>query len=164
LDSQQRCEESAAPPARTVLVAIDFSDCSRLAIHKARTLAGQGGRILALHVIERDFVKRCIRLGLGDEGQIKKTLFLRAKQKLRDLLRGQGLDGQDVEMVVCEGVPFLEINRRAVEGGAEMIIMGTCGKAAGMNAIFFGNTTEKVLRFITRPVLCVPPGVEYRME
>jgi len=43
-----------------------------------------------------------------------------------------------------------------------MIIMGSKGKAEDMKTIFFGSTTEKVLRFITRPVLCVPPEVDYR--
>jgi hypothetical protein len=30
--------------------------------------------------------------------------------------------------------------------------------AGDSEAIFFGGTAEKVLRFISRPVLCVPPS------
>jgi len=101
---------------------------------------------------------------LGTEGHIKKGLFLHAKAELRDLLREEGMDGDDVEAVVCEGVPFLEVNKKAVESNAEMIIMGSRGKMGDMESIFFGSTTEKVLRFITRPVLCVPPEVEYKGE
>ena len=65
--------------------------------------------------------------------------------------------------MVCEGVPYLEINKKAVENNVDMVIIGSCGKTGDMSHIFFGSTTEKVLRFITRPVLCVPPASEYRM-
>ena len=65
-------------------------------------------------------------------------------------------------MMVCEGVPFPEINKKAVENDADMIIIGSCGKTGDMSQIFFGSTAEKVLRFITRPVLCIPPESEYR--
>jgi len=34
--------------------------------------------------------------------------------------------------------------------------MGSRGHSDDMKAIFFGSTSERVLRFITRPVLCVP--------
>jgi hypothetical protein len=43
-----------------------------------------------------------------------------------------------------------------------MIIFGSCGKTGNMSQIFFGSTAEKVLRFITRPVLCIPPESDYR--
>jgi hypothetical protein len=54
-------------------------------------------------------------------------------------------------MIICEGRPCMEINRKAVENNAEMIIMGSKGDSDDMKTIFFGSTTEKVLRFIKRP-------------
>lgn len=68
-----------------------------------------------------------------------------------------------VQLMVSEGVPYIEINRKAVEKNVDMIIIGSCGNTGGMSQIFFGSTAEKVLRFITRPVLCIPPESEYRM-
>lgn len=77
---------------RTVLVAIDFSQCSRMALRRARSLLnGEKAQIIALHVIDGDFVKQCIRHQLDQEGQIKKNLFMRAKNALRDLLHEEGL-------------------------------------------------------------------------
>jgi len=35
-------------------------------------------------------------------------------------------------------------------------VLGTQGTSGDMERIFFGSTTERVLRFIKRPVLCVP--------
>lgn len=149
---------------RTFLLAIDFSDCARDALHQTKLLlAEESARIIALHVIDRDFITECVRHEFGDEGQIKKKLFMEAKIKLRDFLSQENMKGDHVKMIVCEGVPYLEINKKAVENNVDMVIIGSCGKTGDMNRIFFGSTTEKVLRFITRPVLCVPPESEYRM-
>jgi nucleotide-binding universal stress UspA family protein len=117
---------------------------------------------LAVHVVDCDFVKKCVQHQLSTLGEIEKALFMEAKAALRILVHDEAMKGVSVQEVVCMGVPYLEINRKAVEVDAEMIILGSCGKARDMNTIFFGTTTEKVLRFITRPVLCVPPETEYR--
>ena len=48
--------------ASIFLVAVDFSHCSRLALRKAKDLQEQGGgRIVAIHVIDHNFVEQCIR-------------------------------------------------------------------------------------------------------
>jgi nucleotide-binding universal stress UspA family protein len=157
--------DGAEPSARTILVAVDFSDWSRSAVRMAKSLRrGGGDRIVALHVIDEAFVRQCVRRELGKEGEIKRSLFLRSKADLRDILEEEGLDGDGVDAEVCEGTPFIEINRKAVEREADLIILGSRGKAGGMDTIFFGTTTEKVLRFITRPVLCVPTSPHGRLQ
>ena len=149
--------KTPTPERPTILTAVDFSPCSGAALRKARSLAAEKHRrIMVLHVIDHDFVEQCIRENLGNKREIKSKLFLNAKKKLRGFLRREGLDGDNTEMVVREGTPFMEINKEAVERGAEMIVMGSRGHSDDMKAIFFGSTTERVLRFITRPVLCVP--------
>ena len=157
-DDKKKSEE------RTFLVAIDFSDCARDALRQAKLfLAEKPARIIALHVIDHAFITECIRHEFGDESQIKKKLFLEAKAKLRDFLKQENMVEEHVKMVVCEGTPFLEINKKAVENDVDMIIIGSCGKTGGMSQIFFGSTAEKILRFITRPVLCIPPESDYRV-
>jgi len=156
-------DESLSKELR-LLVAIDFSDCSRNALRQAKSLmAEKSAYIIALHVIDHDFITDCIRYKLGEEGTIKKKLFMEAKGKLRDSIRQENMEDDHVQMMVSEGVPYIEINRKAVENNVDMVIIGSCGNTGGMSQIFFGSTAEKVLRFITRPVLCVPPESEYRM-
>lgn len=143
---------------RTILVAVDFSDCSRQALKKALELARDGEtRIVVLHVIDQEFIAQCLHHRLGSEAEIKKELFLEAKRRLKHLVNNKGRDGLCIDTAVCEGMPFIEINKMAADIDAEMIIIGSRGKADDMEAIFFGSTAEKVLRFITKPVLCVPP-------
>lgn len=113
---------------------------------------------MAFHVIDHHFIEKCVRHELGEEGEIKKSLFLEAKERLHAFLIQEQKNGIQAEPLIGEGEPFVEINKKALALNAEMIIMGSCGKANDMNTIFFGSTAEKVLRFITRPVLCVPPN------
>ena len=139
------------------LVPIDFSYCSKLALRKARDLQGQSDvRIVVLHVIDHDFIEKCIHDRLGNKDELKRKLFLDAKSRLRHLLRGEEMDGKDVNVVICEGTPCIEINKKAVEIDADMIVIGSRGNSGDMKSIFFGSTAERVLRFIKKPVLCVP--------
>jgi nucleotide-binding universal stress UspA family protein len=141
----------------TVLVAVDFSPSSARALRMAKSIMGQKpDRIVVIHVIDHDFIERCISTGIGTESHIKKTLFLQSKQRLKDFLREEGMIGEPVEELICEGIPFLEINKKAVDIGADMVIMGNRGNSGDMQTIFFGSTTERVLRFMSRPVLCIP--------
>ena len=107
-------------------------------------------------MVDQDFVKSCVLNALGEEKNIKQKLFLRAKEKLNNFLKQEGMVGEGVDKLICEGIPYLEINRQAALNDAEMIVMGSRGNSGEMNSIFFGSTTERVLRFIKRPVLCVP--------
>ena len=162
VQEHQRKHKSKSP---TILVAVDFSHCSRLALRRAESWASRNnGKILVLHAIDQDFVRQCIQKHLGVEKEIKKKLFINSKNKLRRFLRGEGMDENNTPMIICEGRPCMEINRKAVENDVEMIIMGSKGGSDDMKAVFFGSTTEKVLRFIKRPVLCIPPESNYNLK
>jgi len=113
-------------------------------------------RILVLHVIDQTFIERCICNRLGTENEIKKKLFIEAKKNLNDFLRAEGMAQESIEAMICAGIPFLEINKKAAEKNVDMVIMGNRGNSGDMQTIFFGSTTERVLRFMSRPVLCVP--------
>jgi len=149
--------EKTEKKVSTILVAVDFSPYSALALRKARSMVREkSGRILVLHVVDQDFVKSCVMNDIGEEKNIKQKLFLHAKEKLKNFLNQERIVGEGVDKLICEGIPYLEINRQAALNDVEMIVMGSRGNSGDMNSIFFGSTTERVLRFIKRPVLCVP--------
>ena len=148
----------------TLLVAVDFSLCSRLALRKAKELQKLNkGKLAVLHVIDRNFVAQFNRYHLGKDNDVKKKLFLDAKQRLKKLLHDEGLDEKGVRIWVCEGFPCIEINKKANEIDADMVVMGSQGRSGDMKSIFFGSTAERVLRFIIKPVLCVPPEADHRI-
>jgi nucleotide-binding universal stress UspA family protein len=153
----------ALPGAAHLLVAVDFSDCSRRALRRAaQMILGGQGRMIVLHVVDQRFVQECIRRKLAEPKQIKENLFIDAKNQLKQFLQEEGLNGDHVKPVICEGFPHQEIARQAEKFNVDMVVMGSCGMVGDTEAIFFGGTAEKVLRFISRPVLCVPPTSEMK--
>ena len=61
----------------------------------------------------------------------------------------------DVRLEVTAGKPAPEILRVAREHGADLIVMGAHG-STGFRKLFFGSTTERVLRETPVPVLVTP--------
>lgn len=158
METPESGREARKAKSPVLLVAVDFSHCSRLALRRAKHWADcNNGKILVLHVIDQDFIRHCVHQHLGTEKEIKQKLFINSKNKLSAFLRSEKMDENNTQMIVCEGTPCVEINKKAVENDVEMIIMGSKGNSDDMKAIFFGSTTERVLRFIRRPVLCIPP-------
>ena len=68
---------------------------------------------------------------------------------------GQQLTGADVQLEVGAGKPAAEILRVARNGRCDLIVMGSHG-ATGFRKLFFGSTTERVLRETPVPVLVTP--------
>ena len=150
-------KESTNQKEYKVLVAVDFSPCSANALRNSKLIMGRKpDRIIVLYVIDHDIIERCVASRLGTESEIKKTLFIEAKEKLKQFLRTHSMINASIETEVCEGTPFLEINKKAIEKSVDIVIMGTRGTSGDIKRTFFGSTTERVLRFIKRPVLCVP--------
>jgi nucleotide-binding universal stress UspA family protein len=68
---------------------------------------------------------------------------------------------QDVALVVSDGNPADEILGHARQMRADLLVMGSHG-LSGIRKVFFGSTTEQVLRRATVPVLAIPPSIGSR--
>ena len=60
-----------------------------------------------------------------------------------------------LEYQIAVGKPAPEILRAAREGSCDLIAISTHGMT-GVRKLFFGSTTERVLRETTKPVLITP--------
>ena len=84
----------------------------------------------------------------------------------RGLLQEEIAKGVDTTRLLSEGKPFVEIVRTARVEKVDLVVMGSYGGVTGnVDKIFFGSTTEKVVRTAGCPVLTVPltkhlPGQE----
>ena len=63
-------------------------------------------------------------------------------------------EGLDVQSKVVSGIPFLEVIRFSKEWDADLIIMGTHGRA-GLQHLLIGSVAERVVRKAPCPVLTV---------
>jgi nucleotide-binding universal stress UspA family protein len=150
--------ENSLHPLR-LLVAVDFSDCCNEAL---KTVLGlfkpRQMEIVLLHVIENRMINECVKYCTDKEGELKKRVFTTNREKLDTMAEKEKLTGFALQKIVCQGVAYREINRYAEKFDVDFVVMGSCGMAGDPEAIFFGGTTERVMRFITRPVFCIPPN------
>lgn len=138
----------------TILAPVDFSDASRGALRYARVIAEHFGARLVIMAVEDPLLTEAIDLGTGhlwDPEDTRRELAHFAS----GALGGNPLKTADVEYAVAVGKPAKEILQLAKEKPCDLIIMSTHG-LTGMRKMFFGSTTERVLRETTVPVLVVP--------
>ncbi len=147
---------------RKILVPVDFSPCSneafRVALEMARAFQS---KLIILHVIDTGAVAAFNRLGLlavpSDATAQRKRLRHQARLKTRELLESRPAEGVEIERVVVEGAPFVEVGRFARQERVDLIVLGSYGgRSESMEKIFFGSTAEKVVRTAGCAVLTVP--------
>ena len=141
-----------------VLCPVDFSDASLSALRYARLVAEHFGTRLMVLAVEDPLLTEAVGLGTGtgwDPGDTRRELETFAE-------RGLGGDmplSTKVDYEVAVGRPADEILRVAAEHSCELIVMSTHG-LTGMRKLFFGSTTERVLRDTRVPVLATPPAFD----
>jgi nucleotide-binding universal stress UspA family protein len=144
---------------KTILLPTDGSDCSAKAMAYALSFATQyGGRVVALHVIDRRWEEQT-RLVFAEVGQdltekVRKGYEEEAGRILQEVTGAADKVGVAVDCKVLTGIPFEEIVCAARELPADIIIMGTHGRA-GMSHLLLGSVAEKVVRRASCPVLTV---------
>ncbi len=146
---------------KRLLVAVDFSDPSIRALQVARDL----GKRLNAGVDIVHFVP--IRLiGIDMEGMEAEAIYIEelhqndldeARENLEKFIKQHTSAEDDIEQHLCSGEPNNEINVKAREIGADMIIIGTHGRS-GLKHMLLGSIAESVLRTADVPVLCVRTG------
>ena len=138
---------------KNVLCPIDHSDCSKEALKYAVTLAMRDkAKLLLLHIIDiRSFSEglEAMSKPLPDEETLEQ---LRAK--LLDCIPEEMRDDMDVEAIVIQGIPFVEIISTSREKEIDMIVMGSHGRT-GISHMMLGSVSEKVVRKAPCPVLIV---------
>ncbi len=141
-----------------LLVAVDFSDQSIRALQTARDI---GKRLnAALDIVH--FVPIRI-IGIDMEGMEAEASYIEelhkndledARLKLDAFVKQHTTTEDDVTHHLYSGEASAEINTKAKETGADMIIIGTHGRS-GLKHILLGSVAESVLRTADVPVLCV---------
>jgi nucleotide-binding universal stress UspA family protein len=138
----------------TILAPVDFSDASRGALRYARVIAEHFGARLVILAVEDPLLTEAIDLGTGHVWDPEDTRRELA-HFVSGALGGNPLKTTDVEYEVAVGKPAKQILQIAKEKPCDLIIMSTHG-LTGMRKMFFGSTTERVLRETAVPVLAVP--------
>lgn len=139
----------------TVLCPVDFSDASRIALRLAGTIAGHFRARIIVLAVEDPLLTEAIGLGTGvvwDPEETRKEL----EHFVTRALQAKVALTLDLHYEVAVGSPAQQILLTAKNAACDLIVMSTHG-LTGMRKLFFGSTTERVLRETTVPVLATAP-------
>lgn len=137
-----------------ILCPIDFSEPSRSAVRYAAAIAVQAGAALTLLTVNDPLLTEAADMA-GGTGRLASDAKAELEKFYRDSLPGSARRPA-AQLLVATGQAAAEILRVAKEA-ADLLVMSSHG-ATGIRKLFFGSTTERVLRETSVPVLVVPRG------
>jgi nucleotide-binding universal stress UspA family protein len=139
---------------KTMLVPIDFSDCSKHALKYAVAFAKQFNAEITLLAVVQD-THTSFEYGVAEFVDLQDQRRKRYEQELTKLA-DQQLGKIKHQILVTTGKPFEEIVRTAQESDQDLIVISTHGHR-GLTRVEIGSTAERVIRYATCPVLVVRP-------
>lgn len=142
---------SSLPPAKHIIVALDFSDCSLAALRWTAAIAKRwGSKVTAIHAIGVSALSPDFEPGANFVPMID-ALTEQRHEQLTKQLADNGVHGQ---VVVSRLSPAEAISESAESLGADLIVMGTHGRGA-VGRILLGSVALRVLRETTCPVATI---------
>jgi nucleotide-binding universal stress UspA family protein len=134
------------PLPRKILVPVDFAPCAQAALDQAAELAGAlAASLTVLHVEPSETAKTASALESHDAA-------VRALGEYVE--RARGVIGERAQGLLRTGDPDRVIREHAVDGGFDLIAMGTHGRSGRLHMLT-GSVAESVLRNAPCPVLIV---------
>lgn len=151
-------------PIRKILVPTDFSACAEEALDYALELArALGASVEVCHCGPTPdyhvpaLVSPAMRTAAADLVAQLAAMTEASRHELDDLIaRRSATAGAPLSGCSVDGDPDEGITRRAAEGGADLIVIGSHGRR-GLSRVLLGSVTERVVRHAPCPVLVVHP-------
>jgi universal stress protein A len=145
------------PTFRRILVAIDFSPASKVAVSYALSLADRyAGRVHLLYVWAEFVPPQPDLMFWANRHPIThEQMREEAERWMADFVSSEGLaERKNVSSAVTEGVADAVILETAEQMAADVVVMGTHGRT-GIPRLLLGSVAEKVVRHAKCPVLTV---------
>ena len=149
----------SAPPLislQDILVATDFSPCSRIALHCAAVLARQAkGTVFLAHVLP------CAPMSPVpmDAGPVfPVTIAKNPRFRMKQLVSSPDMAGIGHETLLGQGDLWPVLRGMIEENHIELVVIGTHGRE-GLKKLVLGSVAEEVFRRAPCPVVTVGPHV-----
>jgi nucleotide-binding universal stress UspA family protein len=140
---------------KRILCPVDFSESSLHALDYAVSLAQEAdGQLTVLHVVSHEPEYAAGRddydaaMTVGDFLQEREDALQRRLQELV----ARAPEFCRMESLMTHGKPWREVLRTAEQQQSDLIVMGVQGRGAA-DLLFFGSTTQHVVRDASCPVL-----------
>ncbi|MDO6490623.1 MAG: universal stress protein [Cellulophaga sp.] len=142
---------------KKIIVPVDFSDQSSYALEVAASLAKtHSAEIIILHMLELNSVM------ISSEGMPQEQVVFLLKlteKRLNEFLDKPFLKDITVTPIIKHYKVFSEVNEVAEDHKADLIVMGSHG-VDGLEEIFIGSNTERVVRNANIPVLIIKEQIK----
>jgi nucleotide-binding universal stress UspA family protein len=138
----------------SVLCPIDFSEGSQSALRYAGVIAAHFGARVTVLTVNDPLLTEAAELA-GGGVRLRGDTIREMERFCQQALDGAPQPFRDLQFEVASGKPAPEILRVARQSGCDLIVMASHG-STGFRKLFFGSTTERVLRETTVPMLVTP--------
>lgn len=155
---------AAQPIIRTILVPVDFSDCSLTGLRYALKFAkAVGARLIVLHVTDLGPVMMTTACGDYHSPVYLEAARRRCTDRMEEFLQRVDFDGVAVETFAVPGYCPAAIGEAAEKQGVDLIIISTHGRT-GLRHALLGSIAEGTVRRAGCPVLVVPSFAGVRKQ
>jgi nucleotide-binding universal stress UspA family protein len=162
-EKKRRAKTGRRLSIRTILVPVDFSNCSREGLQYAIGFANEfAARIILLHAIYLGYIYSSQGTALYDIPGLQEAARKNAERQMRKLVRTVNFGSAKFETAFTEGSPALDISVFAKDHDVDLIITSTHG-LTGLEHVLIGSIAEKVVRHAPCSVLVVPSHPKIRM-
>lgn len=153
--SNKRSPGSRVKPQR-ILVPVDFSDSSALALRHAEERAAEsGGSLIIVHVVPADYGWSGI--GRDESRDLDRSLQRQAADRLRAFADEHVGHNVAADLEVRIGHPAAEIVAAARESKCDSIVLSTRG-LTGLDRYLIGSVADRVAQFAPCRVVLLRPA------
>jgi universal stress protein A len=143
-----------------ILVPVDYSACSRVALRYAAELGQRfGAKLDVVHVWDRPSYVSDVVMTRSDPLSPKSLIVMIQENAQRDLdgfLKGTELPaGVELSSRLVTGDPASALLHELKAGNYDLVVVGTHGRT-GLSHVLLGSVAEKIVRLSPLPVLTVP--------
>ena len=148
---------------RSILVPLDFSETSAYALEVAAFIAREkSAEIVAFHML--GLSEAVLAKDEAQEYEEARYYMDLARKRFKTFLDRPYLKGLKIREIVQNYKVFKEINNITAEQNIDLVVMGSHG-TSGLNALFAGSNTEKVVRTSGVPVLVIKaPKPDFKIK
>lgn len=144
-------------PFRNILFPTDFTPHARAALKYAAAFARRGaGRVVLFSVQSGSVPANLLTVPAREFEEPEQNWLRQLRDDVRKVLSDSMFEGLDVEPVIREGEPALEIARAAREFEIDLVTVVTHGRR-GLARALWGSTAEEIIAESPCPVLTLRP-------
>jgi nucleotide-binding universal stress UspA family protein len=158
--SERRSKTRSAPRMNTILVPVDFSECSLEGLDYAIAFADRvGAKLILFHAVQ---LAPYTSGGFAyDLASLEEAAQKDAERHMEEFAQMAKFGGVKFETAITMGPPAEEISAFAQKNNVDLIITSTHGRT-GWKHMLIGSTAEHVVRYSRSPVLVIPSHPDMR--